>query len=107
VTALWCVLTRVFSLKTFFAHDDRNSFLAAPLPSAKSVWEANTAAHWASAYTSTNMGSIGGFYILGDLAKANRAVEDPIYEGQFDAWNSSVDNFGMLLNIASPVVVSV
>jgi hypothetical protein len=77
----------------------------APLPSAKSVWEAKTEEEWARAYASTDMGCIGAFSILNDLAQANQETDDPDNERRMEMWNSGVDNFGMLMNIAAPILV--
>lgn len=75
-----------------------------PLASAKSVWEAKTQEEWARAYASTDMGCIGGCSIFRDLSQANQEPEDPINERRLETWNSGVDNFGMLMNIAALII---
>lgn len=99
IGCLWFALIRVFAIKTSRIHCPAfDNFLALPLMSGKSLWEARTREEWEYERDSQNFDD--SLLTFGELMAALKRPEEPAHARKLDAWEVGADKLGMMMNIA-------
>jgi hypothetical protein len=104
VACLWFLVDRVVCAKTGTPCESTQRFLALPLPSHKSIWEANTPTVWQSEYDVRGTIYSRDLSRFGDLIDAHKRAGDITHARKLDAWNAGADSLGILLNIATAMI---
>jgi hypothetical protein len=104
VACLWFLVDRVVCAKTGTPCESTQRFRALPLPSHKSIWEANTHSVWQSEYDRWGMIHSRDLSRFGDLIDAHKRAGDMANARKLDAWNAGADSLGILLNIATAMI---
>lgn len=104
VACLWFLVDRVVCVKTGTPCETTQSFRALPLPSHKSLWEANTHSVWQSEYDAWCTMHSRGLSRFGDLIDAHKLAGDMANARRLDVWNAGADSLGILLNIATAMI---
>ncbi|KAH8820723.1 hypothetical protein F5884DRAFT_764964 [Xylogone sp. PMI_703] len=83
------------------AADAMSKFQDAPLPCAKAMWESRTQLAWENEYHGIE-GKSFRLKTLNDLFNAQNMAANGLFNNikDLDEWNSGIDGFGMLINMA-------
>ena len=104
VACLWFLVDRVVCAKTGTPCESTQRFRALPLPSHKSIWEADSHTVWQSEYDIWGTTYSRGLSRFGDLIDAHKRASDKSHARKLDAWNAGADSLGILLNIATGMI---
>ncbi|OKL64254.1 hypothetical protein UA08_00398 [Talaromyces atroroseus] len=98
---VWLLITQMFQIKIGVPCDRFESFRDIPLSSPKSLWEARTRAAWQSEYEVYATMPRMGLDVFGDLLDACKQGDVGLNKLKLHAWNATVDNLGILLNLCA------
>ncbi|KAG9232721.1 hypothetical protein BJ875DRAFT_69579 [Amylocarpus encephaloides] len=101
---LWFLMDRVVSVTTGIACDTTAGYRDLPLPSHRSLWEAQSQEAWQSEYIAVYNNSSPSPNRFGDLIDAHKHQDNPGSMQLLDSWNTGIDGIGYMLNLAIAMV---
>ncbi|KAK9481971.1 hypothetical protein V1527DRAFT_486132 [Lipomyces starkeyi] len=101
---VWLLMTQMIQIKIGVPCDTFESFRDIPLSSPKSLWEARTRSGWQAEYEVYKTMPRMGLDVFGDLIDACRQIDVGSNKLKLHAWNATVDNLGILLNLSAAMI---
>lgn len=101
---MWLLVTQMVQIKIGVPCDRFTSFRDVPLSSPKSLWEAKTRSAWEAEYGVYKTMPRMGLDVFGDLYDACKQSSVVSNKLKLHAWNATVDNLGVLLNLGAEIM---
>ncbi|KAK7990522.1 hypothetical protein PG990_014802 [Apiospora arundinis] len=100
---VWLLIAHLVQVKIGVLCDSFDGFREIPLPACRALWDARTRQDWQMEYEIYKTMPRGGLNLFGDLIDACKQSDFGPNKLKLDVWNSTVDNLGILLNLAASI----
>ncbi|TVY33874.1 hypothetical protein LSUB1_G005142 [Lachnellula subtilissima] len=101
---VWVLIAQIVSIKIGVSCHICDNYREIPLPSPKGLWEARTRSCWQTENEVYKTMPRGGLESFGDLIDACKHSGIKPNKLKLNAWNTTVDNLGMLLGLGAAIL---
>jgi hypothetical protein len=101
---VWLLIAQMVYIKIGVICDTCESYRQIPLPSPKGLWDARTRSSWQSENEVYKAMPRVGMESFGDLIDACKHSDSRSNKLKLDAWNTTVDNLGILLSLGASIL---
>ena len=101
---VWLLITQMVHIKIGVPCDSFTSFRDVPLSSPRQLWEVKAREAWEKEYELYSTMPRMGLDVFGDLYDAYKQSGVSSNKLKLQAWNATVDNLGVLLNLGAEII---